>query len=46
MLQDHSYVASASRRVPVYASAFASTKLYLLTTEAHGCEQPAENVAR
>ena len=43
MLQDHRYGANASRGVPVYALAFAGTKLYRLVTEAHRCEQLAQS---
>ena len=42
MLRDHGCEASALHGVPVYAPAFASTKLYCLVTEAHGCEQRAQ----
>ena len=35
------YGASASRDVPVYIPAYASTKLYCLMTEACECEKPA-----
>ena len=40
MLQDNGYWASI-RGVPVFAPAFASTKLYCFVTETHGCEQLA-----
>jgi len=33
---------AASHGVPVYAQAFASTKLYCLATEVHWCEQLAK----
>jgi len=42
MLQVHGYGASVSRGVPVYAPAFAGTRLYCLVTDAHGCEQLAQ----
>jgi len=42
MLQDHGHGASASRGVPVYAPAFADTKLHCLVTEADWCEQLAQ----
>ena len=35
MLQEHGYRANASRAVPVYVPAFASTNLYCLATETH-----------
>jgi len=42
MQRDHRYRASTSRGVPVYITAFSSTKLYCLVTEAHQCEQLAQ----
>ena len=43
MLVNHGYRASASCGVPIYAPAFASTKLYCLVSEAHRCEQLAQS---
>jgi len=44
MLRDHGYGTSALHGVPVYAPAFASTKLYCLVTKVHRCEQFAQFV--
>ena len=42
MLPYDLYGATASHDVPVYAPAFAGTKLYCLMTEIHGREQLAQ----
>ena len=40
-LKDRIHRTSVLHGMPVYLSALASTNLYCLVTEAHGCEQPA-----